>query len=128
IRSRDYIMAQRELTHLRQEIRRAFESVDAIVTPTTPLPPPTISAFDTAYRDPAAPTDISDLRRFTLRNTSPFNKYGLPTISVPCGFTRNGLPIGLQISGPPAGEALVLQLAHAYEQATEWHKRHPALG
>ena len=53
--------------------------------------------------------------------------YGLPTISVPCGFTRNGLPIGLQISGPNGGEAAILQLAHAYEQATEWHKRRPAM-
>ena len=127
IRTVDYIMAHRELAGLRRGVRQTFETVDAIVTPTTPIAPPTIAAFDSAYRDPAVPNSISDIRRLTLRNTSPFNKYGLPTISVPCGFTRNGLPIGLQISGPNGGEAAILQLAHAYEQATEWHKRRPAM-
>jgi len=127
IRTVDYIMAHRELAGLRRGIHQRFETVDAIVTPTTPIAPPTIAAFDSAYRDPAVPNSISDIRRLTLRNTSPFNKYGLPTISVPCGFTRNGLPIGLQISGPNGGEAAILQLAHAYEQATEWHKRRPAM-
>lgn len=127
IRTRDYIMAHRELARLRQGIRQAFESVDAIVTPTSPIAPPAISAFDAAYKDLPFPTDVSDIRRLTLRNTSPFDKYGLPTISVPCGFTRTGLPVGLQISGPPSGETVVLQLAHAYEQATEWHKKHPTI-
>jgi len=128
IRTGDYIMALRELTRLRRAVRQTFETVDAIVTPTTPISPPTIAAFDSAYRDPAAPNNMSDIRRLTLRNTSPFNKYGLPAISVPCGFTRNGLPIGLQITGPHGGEAVVLQLAHAYEQATDWHKKRPPLG
>jgi len=50
---------------------------------------------------------------------------GLPTISVPCGFTRSGLPIGMQITGPPHADAMVLRLAHAYEQATNWYNRHP---
>jgi aspartyl-tRNA(Asn)/glutamyl-tRNA(Gln) amidotransferase subunit A len=58
-----------------------------------------------------------------LRNTRPFNVWGLPAISVPCGFTQNGLPIGLQIAGPHWREDLVLRLAHAYELATAWHKR-----
>ncbi|HVQ30882.1 MAG TPA: amidase family protein, partial [Vicinamibacteria bacterium] len=61
----------------------------------------------------------------TLRNTRPFNALGLPTISVPCGFTRTGLPIGLQITGRPGDEATVLRLAHAYERATRWHERRP---
>jgi aspartyl-tRNA(Asn)/glutamyl-tRNA(Gln) amidotransferase subunit A len=127
IRTRDYIMAHRELASLRQRIRQAFESVDAIVTPTTPIAPPAISAFDAAYKDPSFPTDLSDIRRLTLRNTGPFDKYGLPTISVPCGFTPKGLPVGVQISGPYGGETVVLQLAHAYEQTTEWHKKHPTI-
>jgi aspartyl-tRNA(Asn)/glutamyl-tRNA(Gln) amidotransferase subunit A len=101
--------------------------VDAIITPTSPIPAPSISAFDAAYKDAPFPTDPSDIRRVTLRNTGPFDKYGLPTISVPCGFTRKGLPVGLQISGPHGGEAVVLQLAHAYEQATEWHKKLPTI-
>jgi aspartyl-tRNA(Asn)/glutamyl-tRNA(Gln) amidotransferase subunit A len=99
--------------------------VDVIITPTVPIRPPTIAAFDAAYSNPAAPATVSDIRRLPLRNTAPFNKYGIPTISIPCGFTRDGLPIGLQISGPPGAEAIVLQLASAYEQATDWHKRHP---
>jgi aspartyl-tRNA(Asn)/glutamyl-tRNA(Gln) amidotransferase subunit A len=60
-----------------------------------------------------------------LRNTRPINMLGLPAISVPCGFTGDGLPIGMQIIGPPDGEEIVLRLAHAYEQATEWHKHGP---
>ena len=62
-----------------------------------------------------------------IRNTLPYDVLGLPTISVPCGFTRAGLPIGVQITGPRLGEARVYALAHAYEQATDWHKREPAL-
>ena len=62
-----------------------------------------------------------------LRNTRPFNALGLPTISVPCGFTRAGLPVGLQITGPHGDEATVLRLAHAYERATGWHDRRPGL-
>jgi aspartyl-tRNA(Asn)/glutamyl-tRNA(Gln) amidotransferase subunit A len=124
VSTRQYILAQRELAHFRRVIRRAFEDVDAIVTPTTPIPPPTISAIDLEYEKSTA-TNETSLRRLILRNTSPFNKYGLPTISVPCGFTQNGLPMGLQISGPPGGEAVVLRLAAAYEEATEWHKKHP---
>ena len=67
------------------------------------------------------------LGAISIRNTAPFDVWGNPTISVPCGFTRQGLPIGLQISGPNGGEATVLQLARAYEQATDWHTRR-ALG
>ena len=113
-----YIEGRRELVQLRQDIRKAFASVDALVTPTAPIPPRTIleASADDPLRIPRPPD---------LRNTSPFNINGLPTISIPCGFTSAGLPIGLQISGPPGGEAVVLQLAHAYEQATEWHQRRP---
>jgi Asp-tRNA(Asn)/Glu-tRNA(Gln) amidotransferase A subunit family amidase len=62
-----------------------------------------------------------------IHNASPFNVWGTRTISVPCGFTRKGMPVGLQISGPNGGEAVVLQLAHAYEQATDWHRRAPEM-
>jgi aspartyl-tRNA(Asn)/glutamyl-tRNA(Gln) amidotransferase subunit A len=62
-----------------------------------------------------------------LNNTAAFDIYGLPTISVPCGFTAAGLPIGLQISGAPFAESVVIALAHAYEQATEWHRMRPTL-
>ena len=62
-----------------------------------------------------------------IRCTAPFNATGLPALSVPCGFTSAGLPIGLQIVGRPFDEATVLRAGHAYEQATEWHLRKPAL-
>ena len=62
-----------------------------------------------------------------FRNTSYFSALGLPAISVPCGFTSTGLPIGLQMSGAPFAESTVLALAHAYEQGTQWHKRRPKL-
>jgi len=66
-------------------------------------------------------------RNVSARNTSPFDAFGIPTISIPCGFTRDGLPIGMQIAGAPWAESTVLALAHAYEQATEWHKSRPKL-
>jgi aspartyl-tRNA(Asn)/glutamyl-tRNA(Gln) amidotransferase subunit A len=127
IRASDYILARRELAHLRRVIRQVFDSVDVLITPTSPINTPTISAFDDAFNDPSYPGPATDIRRLTLRNTSPFDKYGLPTISVPCGFTRTGLPIGLQIAGAPGRDAVVLQLAYAYEQATEWHKQMPKM-
>lgn len=60
-------------------------------------------------------------------NTRAFNGYGLPAITVPCGFSKDGMPIGLQIAGPHFGEVQVLALAHAYQQATDWHLRRPPL-
>ena len=62
-----------------------------------------------------------------FRNTRPFNLLAFPTISIPCGFTDLGLPIGLQLSGAPWQELPLLKIAHAYEQATNWHTRHPTL-
>jgi Amidase len=94
-----------------------FARVDLLVTPTTMSMPPTIAS---ATADPTSEISL-------IRNTVPFNVLGIPTISVPCGFSRAGLPIGLQITGPRLGEARVLALAHAYEQATEWHRRMPSI-
>jgi aspartyl-tRNA(Asn)/glutamyl-tRNA(Gln) amidotransferase subunit A len=93
-----------------------------LVTPTTPILPPTVTE---ALSDPGTPPAGGVAP--SLRNTQPFDIYGLPCISVPCGFSKSGLPIGLSISGPPLGERDVLALAHAYEQATEWHKRRPVV-
>jgi aspartyl-tRNA(Asn)/glutamyl-tRNA(Gln) amidotransferase subunit A len=89
-----------------------------LITPTTRLMPYSI--------EEARKRDMGQIAAEpTLSNTRPFNVFGLPTISVPCGFAKDGVPIGLQISGPAWSEARVLALAHAYEQATEWHKQHP---
>jgi len=112
-----YIDASRELISIRREIQNVFEDVDLIVTPTVPVMPTTIVNAEV----PATNTGAES----TVRNTAPFNLYGIPTITVPCGFNRLGLPIGLQISGPRLGEIDVLALAHAYEQATRWHLERP---
>src|SRR5215469_15185437 len=110
-----YIQARRDLAQVRRSAAKWFESVDLLVTPTLPIPPAAIS-------DPRA-EDILP----TVRNTSPFDVNGWPAISVTSGFTNQGLPMGLQIIGPHGGESVVFQLAHAYEQATDWHKRRPKL-
>jgi len=114
IKAPTYAQARRHLDLLRREIRKVFATVDLLVTPTLPGPP-------VAIAQGADPTAVS------IRNTSPFDVLGLPAISVPCGFTTSGLPIGLQIVGAPFAETTVLVLAHAYERETEWHKRHPNL-
>jgi len=121
VSAKDYIHRRRELDEARREIAKVFENVDVFVTPTTPVPPPIIARLK-ENPDQLRPAEI-----LLLRNTRPLNVWGLPAISVPCGFTSGGLPIGLQIVGPHWGEALVLQLAHSYEQATDWHKRRPKL-
>ena len=110
ITEQQYRIALAELTKTRAEIKRYFKDVDVMLTPTTPIPAPRISDLL---------EDLSRLRPaelVLLRNTRPVNVWGLPAISVPCGVTAQGLPIGLQIIGPSAGEEIVLQVAHAYEQ------------
>lgn len=121
VASVQYIEAQRELQRLRREILPLFSEVDVLITPTSPLLPPTIAELQAAP-EKLRPTEIT-----MLRNTRPFNVFGLPTISLPCGYSEAGLPIGLQISGAPGSEAMVLALAKAYEVQTEWHTRKPSI-
>jgi len=113
----EYILRRREMDQERRKAHEFFADVDLLVTPTMPIPAPAIADLK---KDPAAlrPAELA-----LLRNTRPFNVWGLPAVSVPCGVTKSGLPIGLQIAGPPWREDLVLRLAYAYELATEWHQR-----
>ena len=113
----EYIQRRRELEETRRGVRAVFADVDVMVTPTTPMPAPAIAELK-ANAEALRPAELR-----LLRNTRPFNVWGLPAISVPCGFTESGLPIGLQIAGAHWREDLVLRVAHAYEQATAWHKR-----
>jgi aspartyl-tRNA(Asn)/glutamyl-tRNA(Gln) amidotransferase subunit A len=113
--------SRRELQRVRSEIKKVFADVDLLVTPATPIPAPVIAELK------QNPEELRPRELVLLRNTRPFNVWGVPAISVPCGFTNAGLPIGLQIAGPHWAEAAVLQLAHAYEQATDWHRREPAI-
>jgi aspartyl-tRNA(Asn)/glutamyl-tRNA(Gln) amidotransferase subunit A len=115
-----YVRGRRQVDFIRRTAGGVFESVDVIVTPTTPVPPPLQADVE---KDVNTSMTLGTTR--TIRNTAPFNLYGWPTISVPCGFTRAGLPIGLQISGPSGADASVLRLARAYEQFTDWHRRRP---
>ncbi len=109
----DYMQGRRDLDRMRRIVGSVFTNVDLLVTPTMPRPPLLIADCHEAFQMPG--------------NTGEFNIYGLPSISIPCGFTSSGLPIGLQISGPRLAEAKVLALAYAYEQATDWHRRRPVL-
>jgi aspartyl-tRNA(Asn)/glutamyl-tRNA(Gln) amidotransferase subunit A len=109
----EYILRRRELEAARRDAHHIFADIDLLVTPTTPIPAPLIADLK---KDPEAlrPTELT-----LLRNTRPFNVWGLPAISVPCGDTKGGLPIGLQIAGQQWREEMVLRLAWAYEQNRE---------
>ncbi|MCX6893298.1 MAG: Asp-tRNA(Asn)/Glu-tRNA(Gln) amidotransferase subunit GatA [Verrucomicrobia bacterium] len=114
-----YLRAQKVGTLIRQDFLRAFENVDAILTPTSPT-----AAFKIGEKS-EDPLQMYLMDIFTIS----CNLAGICGISVPCGFTaaQPRLPIGLQLLGKPFGEETILRLAHAYEQSTEWHKAKPPL-
>ncbi len=100
-----------------------FEQVDVLITPAVPIVAPKLSELESL-----AATDLRKFEtRHLLRNTTPFSLLYWPSVSVPCGFTPDGLPVGMQISGKPGADWTVLRLAHAYEQATPWHERGPGI-
>jgi aspartyl-tRNA(Asn)/glutamyl-tRNA(Gln) amidotransferase subunit A len=110
IPEQEYRQQRRELDSIRMGIDAHLAGADIVLTPATPIPAPRISDLL---------DDITRLRPaelVLLRNTRPVNIWGLPAISVPCGVTSQGLPIGLQIIGPPRGERTVLRVAHFFEQ------------
>ncbi len=112
-----YKKAQQVRTLVKQDFEKAFEKVDAIVTPTTPSP-----AFKAGEKtDDPLQMYLADI--FTIS----VNLAGVPGISVPCGFTSQNLPVGLQIIGKYFDEETLLRTAYAYEQATDWHKSKPKL-
>jgi aspartyl-tRNA(Asn)/glutamyl-tRNA(Gln) amidotransferase subunit A len=108
--STEYALARRTQSEIRKRSETFFESHDLLILPTTPIPAPTVEGYD-------AVEQAARLTRFT----APFNLAGLPALSLPCGFTQSGLPIGLQIVSRAWAEAEVLNAGHTYEQATEWH-------
>jgi aspartyl-tRNA(Asn)/glutamyl-tRNA(Gln) amidotransferase subunit A len=112
-----YLRALKVRTLIKQDFDRAFQEFDCIVTPTSPTP-----AFKINERtvDPLK-MYLSDIYTISA------NLAGLPAISVPCGFTKNGLPVGLQILAKPFAEEMLFRLAYAYEQNTDWHKMKPRL-
>jgi aspartyl-tRNA(Asn)/glutamyl-tRNA(Gln) amidotransferase subunit A len=119
----DYLQATRLRARLtRTFLREVLAGVDVLVMPTIPEPAPALDAVK------AGPTDevVRRMGRFS-RLTRPWNGLGLPALSVPCGFSAAGLPVGLQVVGRPFDEATVLRVGHAYEQAAGWWRRRPAL-
>ncbi len=147
-RAADYIRGWRELLMIRRTVNEdVFEKqkVDVLIAPTSRHLAQTIEEAlapaggaggggrgggrgGAVTPAPTPPPDAGSAPKFDPEeNTRPFNAYGLPVISLPCGFTKDGMPIGMQISGPLFGEVNVIALAHAYQEATEWHKRKPPL-
>jgi aspartyl-tRNA(Asn)/glutamyl-tRNA(Gln) amidotransferase subunit A len=117
------LVAAMEATYaLTRAMRETLETVDVLVTPTTPIPAVKIGQRS-VRTDGVEESPIFAM----IRCTAPFNATHLPALSVPCGFTRDGLPIALQLAGRPFDESTVLAVGHAYEKATEWHRRRPAL-
>lgn len=114
--STEYALARRVQTEVRKRCELFFDSQDLLIIPSTPIAAPTIAGHD-------AVEQAGRLTRFT----APFNLTGLPAISVPCGFTSEGLPIGLQIVSRAWTDAKVLNAAYAFEQATDWHQKRPEL-
>jgi len=117
-----YIQALRIRALIFPKIMNLFKRFDVIVTPSEPMVAPAVGQ-QTVKIDGFEESVDSALVRYL----APFNLTGLPALSVPCGFSSNGLPIGMQIIGKAYDESTVLRIAYAYEQATDWHKRAPAL-
>ena len=118
----DYLKGEQLRRVLMDDFRTVFADVDVIVAPTTAL---------TAWRHDATSLEIAGEQESVLaaswRLTYPFNLTGLPSISVPCGFDRNGLPIGMQVAAKPFDEMTALRVAHAYERTHEWAAERPEL-
>jgi Asp-tRNA(Asn)/Glu-tRNA(Gln) amidotransferase A subunit family amidase len=114
-----YIRARRELEQLRRSMLDVFASIDLLVTPTTSEPAPKASPYPTSIEEALA------LDALLLRNTRPFNMYGIPTISMPCGMSSSGLPIGMQIAAADWQEQQLLALGRQYQDVTDWHTRRP---
>lgn len=117
----DYVLANWELIRLRKTIDDAFADYDAVVLPTMRLLPQSINEALKEEEEPQPREPEQNV------NSAAFNTFGIPAVSIPCGFSASGLPIGLMIAGPRFAEGKVLALARAYEQATEWHARRPKL-
>jgi aspartyl-tRNA(Asn)/glutamyl-tRNA(Gln) amidotransferase subunit A len=117
-----YLQAQRARSVYNRRIVEAMQGLDLLLTPTTPTPAPRIEEKVVTVAGKSEPP-LALLPRLTR----PFNLCGLPTVSIPCGFSSGGLPIGLQLTGRAYDDSTVLRIAHVYEQATEWHRSRPPL-
>jgi len=122
ISATDYIQAQRARTLFYRQSLDLLKKVDLLVGPTLP-----VTAFPIGTTEVKVGNQNVNVISLLTQYTRPFNLNGFPAITVPCGFSDDGLPIGLQLVGRPFDEETVLRAAHAYEQATEWHRRRPPI-
>ena len=118
-----FYKAQKVRTLIRQSVLEALEEVDVIVLPTSPTGAPLLPAEAGIKSQDDARSRISGVRNFT----GAFNVANLPALSIPCGFTDDNLPLSLQLVGKPMADGLLMRVAHAYQQATDWHLRRPPL-
>lgn len=116
----DYLRAQHQRRLFSSNLRAVLQRADALVLPTIPVPAILIEQID---QDIMIDGSAENTTVMLLSLTMPFNLAGLPAISLPCGFTTGGLPIGLQVVGKPFEETMILRIAHAYQQLTDWHRR-----
>jgi len=121
ISATSYIRERRRLEEFRAQAEHIFEEVDVVITPTAPIAAPKIAQLETLAIPDVRPFEVKHL----LRNTAPFSVLFWPSTSVPCGFTGDGLPVGMQISSRPGADSTCFHLAHAYQQVTDWHKKEP---
>ncbi len=120
--ARHYLAGQRLRTRLYDEVRDAFRRVDVLALPATPLAAPDVTTLEVTLGGRAVPVSEA-----VTRLTAPWNLVGLPALAIPCGFDPHGLPLGVQLVGRPFAEADVLAVGHAYQRATDWHRRAPSL-
>ena len=118
--AKDYLHAQRYRTLLGHAMADVLTEVDVMAMPTLPLTAQAIGQENIEIRGQS-----ESVFGAILRNTEPFDLTGLPVLSVPCGFDSDGMPISLQIAGRPFDEAGVLNVGHAYQQASDWHSHRP---
>jgi Asp-tRNA(Asn)/Glu-tRNA(Gln) amidotransferase A subunit family amidase len=117
----DYFGLLRQWVELRRRLAARLADIDALLVPTTPLPAASVAEID------RTPESYGQWNGRYLRNTAVGNILNLCGVSLPCGFTRAGLPIGLMVYAKPFQEDVALRVARAYERATDWHRRHPDL-
>jgi aspartyl-tRNA(Asn)/glutamyl-tRNA(Gln) amidotransferase subunit A len=111
-----YGKALRARRKIFDDFAKAFSEVDVLVTPTSPIP---------AFKFGERTGDPMQMYLADVLTVAP-NLAGIPALAQPCGFTKSGLPIGLQVMGPPLGEEACFRVAGAYESRTEWHERRPS--
>ena len=125
----DSATAHNTLATIRRQVEASFKDIDLVVVPTTtslPKPITELLKMEMSDRKPKKAYDFFDPTS-GCNNTVAFDVYGVPALTLPCGFSKSGLPVGLMIAGPHFSEGKVLALAYAFQQATEWHRRKPVL-